>query len=381
MGIKPSSLRSPWSSPWAPRAATKPAPPADADAPAATEGGTSVLLPYDVVFDILSWVPVKSVCRFKSVCREWRVLISDPAFVAAHKTRAEPLLVIAANSCSEPWTLRLIDMDGNIIKVINNTDSILRFICSSPGNLMCVVGYSPDKAKVLNLATREAIVILHKISFMGFGRAAPSGIYKMVCISPRTCEILTLGDGVGWRQTQPLPNNISYNSRPVVVKGVMYLMLLASQLNGDSVICFHLESEEWKGGIKGPPDIQLHRCDTTLEELNGALCMLQPEVGNIYHGTMSIWLLIDSRKGVWIKVYSIPVDPSAYSPIMPLRILRDNGKLLFYVTLKFEEFAVLRIYDPRHRTFTDAPKMLAGDNGGSISLCSLHLDSFLPIKV
>ncbi|KAI4969932.1 hypothetical protein ZWY2020_000846 [Hordeum vulgare] len=370
MGIKPSSLRSPRSSP-------------------ATEGcGTTVLLPHDVVFDILSWVPVKSVCRFKSVCRDWRDLISDPAFVAAHRARGEPLLAIAANSCSERSAVRLTDMDGNIIKVVEYTGSILRFFCSNPGNLICVVGYGLGKATVLNLATGETIVVCHKDQFMGFGRAAPSGIYKMVCISPRTCAILTVGDGVGWRQTQPLPRysttSISYSSRPVEVRGVMYFML-HPQLNGDSVICFDLESEEWKGTIKGPPEpdiqVQLHRgwTDNTLRELNGALCMLQPKVGK-----MSIWLLVDSRRkgeGVWIKVYSIPVDPSAYSPIMPLRILPDNGKLLLYNTLKFEEFGVLQIYDPRNRTFTDTHKMLSADNAGCVALCSLHLDTFLPAKV
>ncbi|XP_048549007.1 probable F-box protein At1g14315, partial [Triticum urartu] len=347
--------------------------------PPATEagGGTPARLPHDVVFDILSWVPVKSACRFKSVCREWRALINDPAFVAAHKARAEPLLAIAANSCDEPSTLRLIDMDGHIIKVMKNAHPILRLVCSSPGNLMCVVGYSMGIATLLNLATGEETVIHLKFGFMGFGRAAPSGAYKMVSINPSSCEILTVGDGVGWRQAQPLPSSsISYNSRPVVVRGVLYLILVP-QLNGDSVICFDLESEEWKGGIRGPPSSQRQRCDASLQELNGALCMLLPEVG-----TMGIWLLIDSCKGVWIKVYSIPMDPSAYSPITPLRILvGDDGKLLFYITLKFDEFAVLQIYDPRHRTFTDAPKMLAGDNGGSISLCSLHLDSFLPANV
>ncbi|XBI41311.1 hypothetical protein VPH35_125784 [Triticum aestivum] len=252
-------------------------------------------------------------------------------------------------------------MDGHIIKVMKNAHPILRLVCSSPGNLMCVVGYSMGIATLLNLATGEETVIHLKFGFMGFGRAVPSGAYKMVSINPSSCEILTVGDGVGWRQAQPLPSSsISYNSRPVVVRGVLYLILVP-QLNGDSVICFDLESEEWKGGSEAR------------RELNGALCMLLPEVG-----TMGIWLLIDSCKGVWIKVYSIPMDPSAYSPITPLRILvGDDGKLLFYITLKFDEFAVLQIYDPRHRTFTDAPKMLAGDNGGSISLCSLHLDSFL----
>ena len=96
----------------------------------------SASLPRDVIFDILSWLPAKSLCRFRCVSREWRAHISDPAFVAAHRTRAEPL--IAANSLSEPSTLRLINMDGIVVKVINTPDAISRFVCATVENpLIC----------------------------------------------------------------------------------------------------------------------------------------------------------------------------------------------------------------------------------------------------
>lgn len=36
----------------------------------------------DMVFEVLSWVPVKSACRFRCVSKGWHALISGPAFVA-----------------------------------------------------------------------------------------------------------------------------------------------------------------------------------------------------------------------------------------------------------------------------------------------------------
>ncbi|KAM0887363.1 hypothetical protein ACQ4PT_029089 [Festuca glaucescens] len=180
MGMKPSSLRCP----------SQPTPPRSTVA--------SVLLPPDAIFDILSWLPLMSLWRFRCVSMEWRALISAPAFVAAHKTRSEPL--IAANSFSDLTTLRLIDMDGNVVKVINTRDHIYKFVCASSDNLICVVGYFFQQATVINIATGEIFVTSIKGSFMGFGRATPSGVYKMVCIHPRSSSILTIGDGAGWRQ-------------------------------------------------------------------------------------------------------------------------------------------------------------------------------------
>jgi hypothetical protein len=81
------------------------------------------LLPDDLIAEILPWLPVKAACRFRCVSKGWHALISSPAFVEAHKTRAEPLLMCVTNSKSSSGeyssVLRLMDVDGNILRVIN----------------------------------------------------------------------------------------------------------------------------------------------------------------------------------------------------------------------------------------------------------------------
>jgi hypothetical protein len=126
------------------------------------------------------------------VSREWRALISDPGFIATHRTRGEPL--IAANSFSQTSTLRL--------KVINTKDAIFIFACASPHNLICVVAYSFLHVTVINLATGEIIETGIKGSFIGFGRAAQSGVYKIVTISPRSSRVCSVG-GMKWNVMEP----------------------------------------------------------------------------------------------------------------------------------------------------------------------------------
>ncbi|KAI4969920.1 hypothetical protein ZWY2020_000834 [Hordeum vulgare] len=53
-------------------------------------------LPDGVIFEILSWVPTKSACRFRCLTRRCHALISGPAFVAAHRARAKMLHIQVA---------------------------------------------------------------------------------------------------------------------------------------------------------------------------------------------------------------------------------------------------------------------------------------------
>ncbi|KAK3016187.1 hypothetical protein RJ639_007027 [Escallonia herrerae] len=45
-------------------------------------------LPDDIAVDVLLSLPVKSLLRFKCVCKPWRSLITDPSFVKRHLKRA-----------------------------------------------------------------------------------------------------------------------------------------------------------------------------------------------------------------------------------------------------------------------------------------------------
>lgn len=42
------------------------------------------VLPDDLIVEILSWVPVKSLMRFRCVCKTWNFLIFQPTLVKLH---------------------------------------------------------------------------------------------------------------------------------------------------------------------------------------------------------------------------------------------------------------------------------------------------------
>ncbi|KAM0867557.1 hypothetical protein ACQ4PT_041912 [Festuca glaucescens] len=117
--------------------------------PAPADIGPAVSLADDLVFDVFSRLPVKSLCRFRCVSRGWHALISDPAFVAAHRSRhAEPHFVVADHFGG----LRLIDMDGNVVTVVKDV-SCSRVISTSMDDLICVTKGRYDFGQVIDPAT------------------------------------------------------------------------------------------------------------------------------------------------------------------------------------------------------------------------------------
>ncbi|KAI8561476.1 hypothetical protein RHMOL_Rhmol04G0342900 [Rhododendron molle] len=57
-------------------------------------------LPHEVVYDILSRLPVKPLCRFKSVSKPWLALITDSNFIKSHlhqsmKSNTNQKLIVA----------------------------------------------------------------------------------------------------------------------------------------------------------------------------------------------------------------------------------------------------------------------------------------------
>nr|XP_020188640.1 F-box protein At3g49450-like [Aegilops tauschii subsp. strangulata] len=150
--------------------------------------GAVVSLPDEIIFDILTRVPVNSACRFRCVSHEWRALISSPDFVAAHKSRhAEPLVAVYSfrEEPSKGTELRLVDMDGNVVRVIKVKDG-LGSSKLPHHDLLCITNDNSD-ACLVDPATGEVLVTCPcprprpKSLVMCFGRAVPSGAYKALC--------------------------------------------------------------------------------------------------------------------------------------------------------------------------------------------------------
>ncbi|XP_020160770.1 putative F-box protein At1g47765 [Aegilops tauschii subsp. strangulata] len=167
-------------------------------------------LPSDVIFDILSRVPAKSMCRFRIRCvsRECRDRISDPVFIAAAQKRRPPeqLLVVGSD---RDMSLRLVDMDGSVVRVIDGMSRRWVPVSTSPDGFVCVTtGFSKDDnlAGVIDLTTMKMPVThLKSDRAWGYGRAVTSGAYKMVRLGFHHCEVLTVGDDEGWRRRKCPP--------------------------------------------------------------------------------------------------------------------------------------------------------------------------------
>ncbi|KAG5554847.1 hypothetical protein RHGRI_012417 [Rhododendron griersonianum] len=62
-------------------------------------------LPDEIIFNILSRLRVKPLCRFRSVSKPWLALITDPHFIKSHINHQSPKLMLAHRSYCYGYTL------------------------------------------------------------------------------------------------------------------------------------------------------------------------------------------------------------------------------------------------------------------------------------
>jgi hypothetical protein len=217
----------------------------------------------DVVFEILSWLPVKSLCRCRCVSKTWRALISDPTFIPTHRSRAEPLLATITYTYELGRALQLMDTKGNIVRVERLWGQDGSF-WACHDDLVCISsGYCPFITQVFDLATKKALLYRgieppEELGtwIFGFGRTAQSCEYKVLRLGffkhplRHACQVLYVRDGQGadWRHTQSPPTRVFYAcTSGITVNGALHFL----SHNEEDVLCFDLQSEEWKV-IQGP---------------------------------------------------------------------------------------------------------------------------------
>jgi F-box interacting protein len=262
------------------------------------------------------------------VSKEWLALISDPVFIAKHKSCAasEPRLAVSfsvGKYSSIDSGLLVTDMKGNIVREIRGLGR-LPTVLSSLDNLVSVSSY--------DCATRVVDVVTGKVLLtcppprtglpetVVLGRAAVSSSCKVVRLTQhpvseyggkvtQTCEVLTLEeDGVQWRQAEP-PS--------ALVSGIVHFLSSNIYIGApaDRVLCFNLESEEWTKAINGPLNADTESWRKTgkirLAKFNDALCMIQTEVRQTSTLCANIWLLVKPGSSIWVKTYVIPMARSS----------------------------------------------------------------------
>ncbi|KAF6994674.1 hypothetical protein CFC21_028736 [Triticum aestivum] len=328
------------------------------------EGGWT--LPEEIVEDILSRLPVRSLRRFRCVSRAWDALITSPAFEDLHSDRSRHhrrlFLKPTCQNVFYAWKLggpaeTIMDNwrlpQGKIFPITKSCHGIVLLRCLDY-DLHYV--WNPSANQLLALPDRRPARVAwaggrtHMIYGMGYCSTAKQ--YKIVRmynfdrdlgLHDTVCEVYTLDESTHWRPaaTQPHSCQLRVNGRQgaVLCNGNLHFV----HTHGlDLLTVFNIHAETFSTMVL-PAETRSYSPDFMLTELGGFLCVYHakrrdhPEFADPY----DIWLQRDYEAGQWERLQCInwgsmgeaEIAPLKSSWIAPLDMYYDHGaqkkKILF----------------------------------------------------
>uniref|UniRef100_A0A0E0IKR7 F-box domain-containing protein n=1 Tax=Oryza nivara TaxID=4536 RepID=A0A0E0IKR7_ORYNI len=313
-------------------------------------------IPDDVMFNILSWLPSKSLIRFKSVCKAWHAMISSPCFTDAHlecsKRNPSILMVPGAYEKQEDGENIAFMMvlykyhGGKTMELVHMQNFPLGIgVWTRPVhcNGLLLIPTMNLEMMICNPSTRQ-IVFLPKVSGnictgtrAGFGFDPHSNKYKVARSSYQrdsetqelVCkfEVLTLGTNA-WRQTEDPPYPIDALT-PVHVKGAIYWIVCSSLCPDppNAFLRFCLTDEKFSLFPCPPSNVKSVR----FTEVEGELCC-----ACFFSETLAleIWNCSGGQNLEWTRRYVIQIPPDVVMkyPVErpPLIVFREKMLLLAF---------------------------------------------------
>ncbi|KAL6344389.1 hypothetical protein AAG906_039645 [Vitis piasezkii] len=326
-------------------------------------------LTQDIIVEILLRLPVKSLIRFRCVCKQWLSLITDPKFTKLHLTRAidkgnyldnRRFLVCiyvnidrAVDAVSPSVRGQIVgyckgmvcmdfELNTSIYTVVNDNACVGIGFCSigyqlvgSCNGIICSV-YGFNTFYLLNPSIREHKTLPYpgEIHFgrafygyllHGFGYDSSTDDYKLFrgSYSPvkSTIEIFSLKTN-SWRRIQEFPTyHPSQHSGVFVNTALHWATDKVSDGDGmhlgNRVVSFDLKEEKFME-VPLPDETCIGSCPT-LGVLGGDLSMIQHHVDDSHQ----IWRMKEyGVKHSWTKLIRLP--PSPITKVVPFDYTKDG---------------------------------------------------------
>ncbi|KAH9614806.1 hypothetical protein KSS87_018149 [Heliosperma pusillum] len=288
------------------------------------------LLPENLLFEILSWLPVKDVLRYKSVSKSWYATISSPHFISNHlknNHNNNQSCILAQYYLSQGELLLeelLIDETPRVLasQVVSKSPVDNTRICGPCDGLYYCSERALWNPAINELRTLPPIIakpnpppntVYSCHDIYGFGSDPLTGDYKVVVIKdywstndeivsyPASVLVFSLRTD-SWKYCGDLTQEyyLEHNKCYIFVKGCCFWR--ASSLHTDEnysevIISFDMASHSFQE-IHGPenPDIkQLHnRCLGIYDDSLGFF--------SVFDGILNIWTL---NHEAWTKKFTI----------------------------------------------------------------------------
>nr|WRO64604.1 MYB transcription factor protein [Rosa persica] len=221
-------------------------------------------IPEEILFEILARLPVKSLLKFRCVCKYWKTLISSPGFIDAHlernslKTSHDCLLIQTRERlvkkslslfCANTFT-KFLELE----LPTNNLESVFLVVGSYNG-VLCIHDshhgiylWNPSIRKFKRLP--EALIDKRGIIAHGFGFHPQGNDYRVVRIWSSVHRTRTKVEVYShrlesWRRINGFPatSHVSIVRECACVNGVVYWLMNESSPFCMSILSFDLGSE------------------------------------------------------------------------------------------------------------------------------------------
>lgn len=323
-------------------------------------------IPYDIVFDILSRLPVQSLLRFRSVCKSWNALISNNSqFINSQLQRStesnsgQNLIIfhcsskffdsidieISADSCKKldppPFRNRYPRFDV----VCSNYGLILLRVFTEPFSSPCINTFILWNPTIRKYKVFECYYTLG--SNPGFGICYDSLIdsYKVVfvCQCSGASGLFDVKNESWSSVDKPLSTNL-YKSQGVFANGMLHWVLVR-RVNFITILCFDVMEAEFKELLHPVEYDNGQLYEIGLAVWRGQLC-----VYNCYTNSkgVKIWVMEEyGKKESWTNLMVIPNTEN----VIYLKVLSFTEKGEVVLELDKRE---LVIYNPSETTFRTA---------------------------
>ncbi|KAF7837207.1 F-box/kelch-repeat protein [Senna tora] len=330
------------------------------------------ILPPELIVEILSWLPVKFLLRFRCVCKYWKSLISDPQFAKKHLrmstmdtkfTRHNIIFCFAkprftVRSCSLDSVCNNLPTSAVKMKYPLKARNRYDLLVGSCNGLLCfaikqshVLVWNPSiriskKSPYLDIQRREGSYTIY-----GFGYDHLTDKYKVVAIFcydsdgrgayKTEVKVYTLGSN-SWRRIQEFPSGVPYDDMGKFVSGTLNWLASRTSASRSSFVVISLDLGKESYVELSQPDYEAGVSTLTLGVLRDCLCILS------HYGTYSnVWIMKDfGVKESWTKLLRIPYL------VYPLSLLcTKDGCISESSEILLQYGSNLHFYDSRNSTF------------------------------
>lgn len=283
----------------------------------------------DILFCILSRLPLKAVVRCRCVSKFWNDVIKSPEFRHLHSTQSptdpDPKLLFLSRRMLRENVISIspISLASYQLHISDNSISNLvsslawnlvgacnGFLCFSSSDHECVLICNPITKEFVTLPNSTRHSPLSLVTTYGFGFDSASEKYKVVRVSylkeaneddnanqKVSAEVCTVGvTGGSWR---PVPDFLQPPyGLPVYASGFLHWTVLPFFFGPAKIISFDLGKEE--SVITHHPDFGLK---FSIVELGGCLSVVDLRKPTL----IEIWVLKDQSGNDWGQEYILPV--------------------------------------------------------------------------